>query len=79
MEKIKNPVILEGLSLLFCWIGGLMLDDTIQKSIVQYPDSHHLYQLIQNITNINNIWAPIFVFLWILGTLTYIFYKLKRK
>lgn len=77
MEKIKNPIIIEGLSLLFSWIGGLIIDDTIQKSIIQYPESYKFYQEIQNILNIDNVLTPIFVFLWIIGTIFFIFYKIK--
>ncbi|KHO55040.1 MAG: hypothetical protein QT10_C0007G0026 [archaeon GW2011_AR19] len=77
MEKIKNPVIIEGLLLLFSWIVGLIIDDTIQKSIVQYPDSYKLYQLIQNITHADNFLASLFVFLWVLGTIIYILHKVK--
>lgn len=78
MEKIKNPIIIEGILLLFSWIFGLMIDDTIQKSIIQYPESYNLYQFIQNFLNINNVLTPIFVGLWIIGTLIYIFHKIKN-
>jgi hypothetical protein len=54
-----------------------MIDDTIQKSIIQSPDSYKLYQLIQSITNADSIISPIFVFVWVIGTITYIFYKIK--
>ncbi len=77
MEKIKNPIIIEGLSLLFSWIFGLAIDETIQKSIIQYQDSYKLYQLIQNILHIDNVVTPIFIFLWIIGTLIYILNKIK--
>jgi len=77
-KKIKNPIIIEGLVLLFSWIGGLMIDDTIQKSITQYPDSHKLYQFIQNFLNVDNIIAPVLVFLWVIGTLSYILYKINN-
>jgi hypothetical protein len=77
MPKIKNSIIIEGLTLLFGWIGCLMVDDTIQKSIVQYPNSYKLYQFIQNILHIDNVLTPIFVFLCIIGTLIYIFYKIR--
>lgn len=77
MEKIKSPVIINGLTLLFSWIFGLILDDTIQKSIIQYPDSNKFYQLIQSILHTDNILMPIFVFLWAVGTVTYILHKIK--
>ena len=78
MEKIKNPVITEGALLLLSWIFGLAIDETIQKSIVQYPDSYKWYQLIQSITHVDNIITPVFIFLWILGTIIYVFYKIKE-
>lgn len=77
MEKIKNPIIIEGLSLLFSWILGLAVDETIQKGIFNNPDSFRFYQLIQNITHTNNIVMPTLVFLWVLGSLIYIFKKLR--
>jgi len=78
MEKIKNPIIIEGVLLLFSWIFGLMLDDTIQKNIVQYPNSWELYQLIQNITYIDNIITPICLFIWLIGTIVYVLHKIKN-
>lgn len=77
MKKIKNPVIIEGLTLLFSWIFGLMIDDTIQKNIGQFPDSYLWYQLIQNIVHVDNVLMPFFIFLWILGTIIYILHKIK--
>jgi hypothetical protein len=78
MEKIKNPIIIEGLLLLFSWIFGLMIDDTIQKNIIQYPESYNLHQFIQNFLNIDNVLTPIFVGLWIMGTLVYVFHKVNN-
>jgi len=78
MKKITNPVILEGLSLLGSWIAGLIIDDTIQKIIIQSPNSYKWYQLIQTITNADNIITPLFIFLWIMGTIIYIFNKIKK-
>ncbi len=77
MEKIRNPIIIEGLSLLFSYIFGLMIDETIKKSIIEYPDSYKLYQLIQDVTNVDSIITPLFIFLWIIGTISYVLIKVK--
>jgi len=77
MKKIKTPLILEGLAILFAWIGGLMIDETIQKSILQYPDSWKLYQLILSLSPTDKIITTVLIFLWIFGSLIYIFHKIK--
>lgn len=78
MKKIKNPIIIEGVALLFSWIFGLAIDEVIQKGIIQNPDSHKFYQLMMGITNADNIIMPFFVFLWVIGSLLYIFNKLRE-
>jgi len=70
-------LIISGLSLLFSWIFGLMIDETIQKSIIQYPDSYRWYKLIQVIINTENIVTSFVLFLWIIGIITYILKKIK--
>jgi len=79
MEKIKNPIVLEGLTLLFSYIFGLMIDETIQKSIIESPDSYKWYSLILDVLHVDKVITPVLVFLWVLGTLSYIFYKIKDE
>ena len=74
---MKKLIIGEGLSLLFSWIGGLIVDDTIQKSIAQYPDSYQIYQLVQHTSDIENVLTPVIIFIWIIASIIYLIRTFK--
>ncbi len=77
IKKEKNHFIII-LYLFFSWIFGLAIDEKIQESIIQYPNSYKLYQLIQNTFNINKVITPLFIFFWIIVILIYVLNKLKK-